>query len=118
MCEAGHPRRPFNLSAFHAFEYSEIGACGSVIRIGSLEIGPLLVGALKIAFFRIDHAELIAREQLADTLRAGPHTLGTEAEDVLAALSPIAGRPSHGPIEEPALPRGEPVSFVRAERIT
>ena len=30
--------------------------------------------------------------------------LVTEAEDVLAALGPIAGRPSHGPIEEPAPP--------------
>jgi oligoendopeptidase F len=57
----------------------------------------LRIGASRIHLYRSHNQTLDQRFGflLADTLRAGPHTLGTEAEDVLAAAGTTLAQPSN-----------------------
>lgn len=57
----------------------------------------LTIGAKKIEAFEAQSPELKTRFgfSLADTLRAGPHTLGAEAEGVLAASGNLTGQPTN-----------------------
>jgi oligoendopeptidase F len=78
------------------------------------------IGAAKVKAFVADNKELAARFDfyLADTLRAAPHTLGVEAEGVLAAAGTVLAQPAevYGqlanaelPYPELTLPGGEKV---------
>jgi oligoendopeptidase F len=78
------------------------------------------VGAAKVTAFVAENKELGARFDfyLTDTLRAAPHTLGVEAEGVLAATGTVLAQPTevHGqlanselPYPELTLPGGEKV---------
>jgi oligoendopeptidase F len=68
----------------------------------------LRIGASRIQVYRARNHTLDQRFGflLADTLRAGPHTLGTEAEDVLAAAGTTLAQPSnlHGVLADAEFP--------------
>jgi len=68
----------------------------------------LKVGAQKVQAFRTQNSTLDQRFgfRLANTLRAAPHTLGTEAEDVIAAAGMVLAQPSnlHGLLSDAEFP--------------